>query len=169
MIGEDPVQHWAEDATAPINWRWVEHGPPGGSINNDSYFDTLESHDDWSHLVYDGGRLGGGVAPLPPETPADELDLATAQTLLIPAPVTKLNGHVANGNKLHLTWKPAGPKKLVTEYRIYRDGVRIGTTTNSNFDDSDVEPGIAYTYHVTWVNLLGQESVPSETVELSLN
>ncbi len=57
----------------------------------------------------------------------------------------------------------------MTEYRIYRDGVRIGTTTNSNYDDSDVAPGMTYAYHVTWVNLLGQESVPSDSVELSLD
>ena len=102
-------------------------------------------------------------------TPAAELDLQTALTLLTPAPVTKLNGHTADGNLLHLTWKPAGPRKKIKEYRIYRDGAKIGTSATTEYKDPNVEAGVSYTYAVSWVNVLGQESVLSEEVVLTLS
>ena len=52
---------------------------------------------------------------------------------------------VADGNKLHLTWKPAGPQKKIKEYRIYRDGAQVGTSATTEFKDENVEGGVSYT------------------------
>ena len=52
----------------------------------------------------------------------------------------------------------------VTEYRIYRDGIQIGTTTTTNFSDSDLSQGQSYSYTVAAMDAAGNMSELSEAV-----
>jgi hypothetical protein len=65
-----------------------------------------------------------------------------------------------------LTWNPIKPKTEMTEYRVYRDGTQIAATENTNYKDQAITPGDTHVYWVTWVNLLGQESVPGNKVTI---
>ena len=181
-------QHWTTDPPPEGSAGPGSAGPVNGAIdwNNDGFIlpiaisidvtddgDTtlLEGYDDWSNLVFTGGRVGGGAAlPLPQVTEiGEELTLQEAQRLGL-APPTKLHGHVADQQKIVLTWKPVGPKKEAS-YKIYRslpggEPVLIGSTDESNFEDTDVVAGVTYSYLVTVVNALGVESAQAATVHV---
>jgi hypothetical protein len=172
------AQQWVSAVNEPINW-WNEsalgqedvyelltspfdiNDSPSGEI------EILAGFDDWANLRFGGGTVGGGVV-LPEKTPAEEQDVETAQSFAIAEAVTGLKGH--DPNKMYtLTWNPIRPQSQMTEYRVYRDGTKIAATTNTNYKDQAITPGDTHVYWITWVNLLGQESVPGNKVTISGN
>ena len=160
------VQRWVDDASGPINWSGDDAGPPD-SINRDDESELLTSHDDWAHLVFDGGEVGSGYpVDLPDATGVESLDRDTILGFAQPLGVAALKGHVSR-KMLHLTWKPVKTRAHVVAYRIYRDGVPLGTSSTTEYKDRTVVPRQTYKYWVTWVNEVGQESVRSNVVELA--
>ena len=109
--------------------------------------------------------------PPPPVTPVVEELTQTESETLKPDGPAKVKGHVSN-RKLHLTWKPSGLRKDGIYYRVYRsEGGKtalLGETATTQFDDTTVEGGKTYTYHVTWVDGFGTESSASIEITLEL-
>ncbi|MEZ5895989.1 MAG: fibronectin type III domain-containing protein [Parvularculaceae bacterium] len=58
---------------------------------------------------------------------------------------TGLQTSSVNGDTVQLAWSPSGS---FSGYRIYRDGVQIGSTTGSSFTDTGLSPGTTYTYYI---------------------
>ena len=179
------IQHWTTDegpSAGPVNgaidWDsngWVVEGVTiPMDVTDDGAQTFLRGFDDWSNLVFTGGRVGGGVQLPPPQVTEieQELTLVEAQSLGL-APPTKLHGTVADGQKIVLTWKPVGPKKEAS-YKVYRGvnggaPVEIGTAENSNFEDAAIVAGTTYTYRVTVVNALSVESAQAATVHVEFS
>jgi DNA-binding beta-propeller fold protein YncE len=167
-------KHQVNDVNDPIEWDFVHDpaAPFAMDVSNLNSFNKLLGYDDWSNLSYTGGRVGGGIViPLPEVTPADELspEEAVEQVHAVVA-VTRLRGHVAD-KMLHLTWKPIGTG---FRYDVYRrentgDEVLVGTTTTTEYKDTEVVAGVTYTYTVRAVDPVHEtESAPAEAVSLQL-
>jgi subtilase family serine protease len=89
-----------------------------------------------------GGSSGGGT---PPSAPSN------------------LVGSVS-GSTVTLNWTIASD---AASYNVYRDTVKIGSPTTASY--SDTVPNGTYSYYVTAVNSSGQESVPSNTVSVTVS
>lgn len=68
-----------------------------------------------------------------------------------------------NEDKVQLSWQPASdPETGISQYRIYRDGVRIGSVTQPGFHDSGSLENRSYVYRVSAVNGATLESELSD-------
>lgn len=94
----------------------------------------------------------------------------------IPSAPTGLTATAQSTDTVALAWDdPAGPiatamadQATVIGHRVYRDGVAIASVAEgAAFRDSGLLAGTAYTYHVTAIDDLGQESSPSPTVSVT--
>ncbi len=70
-----------------------------------------------------------------------------------PAP-EKLSATAVSPEQIDLIWsRPAGfPPGQVSEYRVYRDDVQVGTASDTTFQDGGLEPDTEYEYYVTAVD-----------------
>jgi hypothetical protein len=85
-----------------------------------------------------------------------------------PSPPTDLSVITEKGGKARLAWKPSASG--TTKYEIYRgqgdepwkvDFKRIGTSESTKFEDTGLEKGRGYTYHVKAIGNDGTPSGPS--------
>jgi hypothetical protein len=69
-----------------------------------------------------------------------------------------LSGEGLEHDTVRLTWHPAtDPDSGVVEYRIYRDGVRVGSTKGLSFIDTGLAELSNYHYEISAVNFHGVE------------
>lgn len=82
-----------------------------------------------------------------------------------------LNWTAAEGRQTHDGFSAAGSKdRIISSYRIYRNGMPITTVTGTSYRDTGLTNGNTYSYYVTtlYSNPAG-ESAPSNTVTASPN
>ena len=61
-------------------------------------------------------------------------------------------------NSVFLSWEtPAGNSKI-EGYKVYRDGMKIASLTETSYMDNTVKPGTTYKYHVIAFDLEGREA-----------
>ncbi len=70
-------------------------------------------------------------------------------------------------NLPHLSWDAGQDDDTgasgLANYRVYRDGILVGTAVGTSFDDSSVQANGSYGYAVTAVDRAGDESLASRT------
>lgn len=72
----------------------------------------------------------------------------TATTLRTPPkPATSLSAQ-AFGININLAWIPSVDGANVSDYKVYRDGVMVGSTKNSAYTDTNLSPSTTYKYLV---------------------
>ncbi len=73
------------------------------------------------------------------------------------------------GPAVNLSWTAStDPETPVTEYRIYRDGQRIGTSALTSFADPDVVAPGSFVYRISAVNAQGLESALSDPLDVAM-
>jgi hypothetical protein len=83
-----------------------------------------------------------------------------------PAAVSDLTGSSWKG-RVQLAWTASvDGGSGVAAYRVHRDGVLIGSTEATRYVDSQVATGRTYTYYVTAVDAVGNESSPGNIVRI---
>jgi len=70
-------------------------------------------------------------------------------------------------SSVSISWNAASDNVGVTAYRIYREGIILGTSLALSFTDSDLSPGYSYTYAVSAIDEAGNESDLSAEVTAS--
>lgn len=55
----------------------------------------------------------------------------------------------AKDGKLDLSWNPLAGNVTIIEYRIYRDGIYLSSTTETSYQDTGLTNGQSYTYQVS--------------------
>lgn len=70
---------------------------------------------------------------------------------------------VAGNKSVSLSWLKYSESVEFTNFNIYKDGVKIGTTTDSHFEIPNLKNGTDYEFYVTGENKWG-ESVPSDPI-----
>ncbi|UCC71572.1 MAG: right-handed parallel beta-helix repeat-containing protein [Gemmatimonadota bacterium] len=68
-----------------------------------------------------------------------------------------------------ISWGASTDNVGVTEYRVFRDGVEVGTVAapTTSFTDTGLAPATTYAYHVTALDAAGNESPASGTLEVT--
>lgn len=89
--------------------------------------------------------------------PSDVLTIRTQEAIPLERPSTPANLTVKSvtQNTVTLGWTANASKEEVTSYEIYRNGVRIATSTMPSFVDNGLTPDTTYTYQVVAVNTTG--------------
>ena len=87
-------------------------------------------------------------------TPSDVLVIKTQEATPITTPSipTNLVVQSVTKNTVTLTWTANDPKEEVIRYEIYRDGVRVASSTTPTFVDSGLTSDTTYEYQVAAVN-----------------
>jgi len=100
-------------------------------------------------LAAEGVKVGTPLdttAPTAPGTPASSSVTQTAATL---------------------NWTASTDNVGVTGYRIYRNGIQIGTSVSTTFTDSELTANTTYSYAVSAYDGSGNESAQSEPVSVT--
>ena len=124
------------------------------SVTNDSASDTdLKPNTQYCYAVssYDTSGNESGmsnescVKTLPPDTKS-------------PISPVGLNTEAISASTIALTWNATTDDVRVKGYNIYRDGQNIGNTSNTSFNDKNLNSGTEYCYTVTAYDASGNES-----------
>jgi chitodextrinase len=119
-----------------------------GLTANTLYYCTVRAYDialTEGPLSQESGNLTGPTTPTPP-------------------PGLRLAGQTCR--QVRLRWQRALDDVAVTQYRVRRDNVQIGTTQGTVllYDDTTVSPNTAYTFHVRAADAAANESGDSNPV-----
>ena len=80
---------------------------------------------------------------------------ASAKTFDGTGPSTPTN-LIATGtatDRIDLSWSPAeDPESGIAEYRVFRDGLEVSSTTETAYQDTGLDPATTYEYQVSAVN-----------------
>lgn len=80
---------------------------------------------------------------------------------IAPTVPTGLTGSAASTTQINLTWTAQTDNVGVTGYKVYRNGVQVGTPAGTSFGDTGLSPGIPYSYTVAACDAAGNCSVQS--------
>ena len=78
-----------------------------------------------------------------------------------PLPPSELIGNAVSTAGVDLHWRAASDNVGVTEYTVLRDGVAVGTTSETFFFDFGLSVSMQYSYTVSAVDFAGNVSIPS--------
>jgi chitodextrinase len=87
----------------------------------------------------------------------------------LPSIPTGLSGNPISSTEIDLTWNAStdtGGSGLAG-YRVYRDGVEVGTTTVTSYSDTGLDPDTTYTYTVSAYDNALNESAQSSPVDVT--
>jgi fibronectin type 3 domain-containing protein len=102
---------------------------------------------------------------------AGKLGPSTAVSVAVPdatAPSVPTNLRAtATSRRVSLSWSKSTDNVAVTGYRIYRDGVSIGTCSSSSCNDSSAAPQRTYRYTVAAYDAAGNTSAQSAEVTVT--
>jgi len=100
------------------------------------------------------GLEGSKAGPIHVRTPADQT----------PDPPTGLSGTAVSASAVDLSWTPPADDANVVSYRVYRNTLRVATTSGTSYHDSGLASYTSYEYRVTSVDGDGDESAPGGAV-----
>jgi hypothetical protein len=83
-------------------------------------------------------------------------------------PPTAPTGLTATGSRkrTQLVWNASSDDVGVVEYGVFRDGVRVGSTTTPSFLDTGLVSSRIYSYYVRAYDAAANESAPSDTIQV---
>ena len=139
---------------------WFISGAPDSRWNDDILVNELKlvkgSHFeavDESSLMVDPDS--GQVNSTPPESDT-----------LPPSIPTHLTGTAVSSSQINLSWNPSSDNVGVIGYRVYRNGIQIGTTANLSYGDTGLSPAKTYQYSVAAYDAAGNASTVSRAVSV---
>ncbi|MCX7771227.1 MAG: hypothetical protein N2202_09155 [Proteobacteria bacterium] len=94
------------------------------------------------------------------------ITLNTADTTSPTAP-TNLTANSVTTSSVSLSWSASTDNVGVAGYKIFKNYVEIGTTTLTNYTDSNVSPSTTYTYYVQAFDSAGNISQNSNIVQVT--
>lgn len=153
-----PVVTWSAvtDTSGIVRYDVYRDGDLVGSSGNTSYTDaslTTEGVVGYAIRAIDGA---GNVSPLS-ATRSFTVDLTAP-----PVPGS-LSGATPSAVKPVLSWTSGGADtgSGFKEFRVYRNGTQVGTSTNGTYTDSALTVNGAFRYAVSAVDVAGNESAQS--------
>lgn len=84
-----------------------------------------------------------------------------------PSAPTNLNTSKVTDNTVELYWKASNDDVGVKEYKVYRNNVEVGSTSNTTFTDKNLIANTAYEYSVTAIDFSGKSSPRSKVVKVT--
>ncbi|HEY0828936.1 MAG TPA: discoidin domain-containing protein, partial [Bacilli bacterium] len=80
-----------------------------------------------------------------------------------PTAPTNLTATTASSSQINLSWTASTDNVGVTGYKIYRDGVEVGTSTTTSFSNTGLAAGTTYSYTVKAYDAANNLSASSNT------
>lgn len=80
-----------------------------------------------------------------------------------PSAPSNLTAIASDSTNVSLSWTASSDNVGVTSYQIYRDGVQIGTSTQTRYADSGLNANTNYSYYVKALDAAGNASAASNT------
>ena len=93
--------------------------------------------------------------------PVQQLEPAFVDSAAPTAPPNLALDGQPTENDIAFTWGAASDDIGVVHYDVYRNGQRIGSTSNLNYTDNGLAPDTQYSYHVTAIDGAGKASPSS--------
>jgi chitodextrinase len=84
-----------------------------------------------------------------------------------PAAPTAVTATSVTSSNVTLSWTKSTDNAPVTGYTVFRNGVQIGTTATTGYNDATVAPSTTYSYTVTASNDAAQTSPPSSALPVT--
>lgn len=85
-------------------------------------------------------------------------DVSLDNTNNKPSVPTELHSMKTTANSVDLMWSNSNHSSGIAHYEIYRNGKKVNTSTNTSFEDTDLEPNTSYTYKVKAISVDGTSS-----------
>lgn len=124
-------------------WWWSPNPNDGGPYSTGMWLNRTPAADTIARWY---GKTDSGVDTTPPSTPS------------------ALTAQPAGTSQINLSWAASTDNVGVTGYYIYRNGVRVGTSTTTSYSDTGLAAGTTYTYRVSAVDAAGNESAQCTAV-----
>jgi chitodextrinase len=86
---------------------------------------------------------------------------------IAPTAPTGVQATVSGENRIDLAWAPATDNASLAGYKVYRDGGHIGSSEVTAYSDTVVTQGVTYSYQVSAVDYVGNESEKSQDVTVN--
>jgi uncharacterized repeat protein (TIGR01451 family) len=119
-----------------------------------SFPTTTVGSSGWANGPAPAPRIINGVAiVLHSATPAPDTQAPSVPANLLVASVSS--------NQVGLTWNPSTDDVAVTGYRVFRNGLLVGTSAVTNFTDSGLQSSSTYMYTVAAIDAAGNISAVS--------
>ncbi len=100
--------------------------------------------------------LGGGAPPVPGDTTP-------------PSTPTGLTAIHKTATEASFSWVASTDNVAVTGYRIFRNGVQVGTSAQTTYADSGLTANTAYSYTVSAYDAAGNSSTTSQPLSITTN
>jgi chitodextrinase len=145
------------DNLGVAGYKVFRNGSLVGTAGSPTYLDTgLQPSTAYSYTVLAYDAAGNESAQSSP--PAVATTLADTSAPSVPTAVSA----VALGpTEVRVTWTASTDNIGVTGYRIFRDGVAIGTSGTTSFQDYSATSGVSYSYTVAAYDAASNESAQS--------
>ncbi len=101
-----------------------------------------------------------------PKTNGKTYVYCTTNTTDVQPPSTpgSFSATASSSTQVDLSWTVSSDNIGVTGYKVFRNGVQIGTTTSTTYKDTGLSAGSSYTYSVSAIDAIGNLSVPSASI-----
>ncbi len=76
----------------------------------------------------------------------------------VPSVPSNLQGTAASASQIDLTWTASTDNVGVTGYRVYRNGIQVGTAASTGFSDTGLSEATSYSYRVAAYDAAGNLS-----------
>ena len=118
--------------------------------------------------AFDAGPTDVTITTANGQASADAIQLRVADTAA-PSTPTNLGSLSVTATSAELTWSPSTDDIAVQQYRVFRNGSFIGSTSHptTTFGDTGLSPQTAYAYRVSAVDSSGNESARSATLNVT--
>ena len=113
-----------------------------------------------SDLIGKGVNVGLPYSGSAPDLGAYEYAALSGDTQAPTAP-TSLTATTVSDSRVDLSWTASTDNVGVVGYDVYRDGVKIGTTTTTTYSSTGLTAAMTYSYRVTAFDAAGNTSPPS--------
>ena len=129
------------------------------------YVDTgLSPNTEYSYYIvaYNGNELRSNPSASVTEwTKLSSPNVVDRQEPFLP---TNVRATALSSSQIKITWTASTDDVGVVGYKVYRDGVEIGNTTNTSYTDSGLQPGKDYYYFIRAYDAKGNYSNASAYV-----
>jgi chitodextrinase len=160
---------------------WVQRqaGPTPASGTAVTMSDTAPTADRWNLAAIEILPAVATATPSPTPTPSATPSPTPAPSTspspsptptpdaLPPTQPTNVTATGTSSTQISLSWTASTDNVAVTGYQVYRNGIRIATTTGPGYSDTGLAPNTAYSYFVRATDAAGNLSANSATVTAS--
>jgi endonuclease I/chitodextrinase len=133
----DMILEWHQND--PVSTREIDRN--NAAYNYQGNANPFISHPEWVNIIWN---------------PTPDNENPTAPSSLIVTSVTSTS--------ISLSWNPSTDNVGVIGYKIYKNGVSIATSANTNYTANGLTPNTNYTFYITAIDAATNESTASNSV-----